>query len=36
MKGALALAVMVMVSVPTGSGLGDIAVIVGPEPSGLT
>jgi hypothetical protein len=34
-KGALALAVMVIVSLPTGSGFGDIAVIVGPGPSGI-
>jgi hypothetical protein len=35
-KGALALAVSVMVSLPTGSGLGEIAVMVGPAASGFT
>jgi hypothetical protein len=35
-NGALALAVMVIVVLPAGSGLGDIAVMVGPGPSGLT
>jgi hypothetical protein len=35
-KGAAALAVNVIVSVPTGSGFGERAVSVGPGPSGLT
>jgi hypothetical protein len=35
-NGAVALAVNVTVSVPTGSGFGDSAVIVGPAASGFT
>jgi hypothetical protein len=35
-KGAVAVAVRVMVSLPTGIGFGEIAVNVGPGPSGLT
>jgi hypothetical protein len=36
MNGEAALAVNVIVSVPTGSGFGDRAVMFGPGPSGLT
>ena len=36
MKGVEALAVIVIVVLPTGTGLGEIAVIVGPGASGLT
>jgi hypothetical protein len=36
MNGALALAVKVIVSFPIGTGFGDIAVKVGPGPSGFT
>jgi hypothetical protein len=35
-NGAAALALIVIVSVPAGSGFGDSAVMMGPGPSGLT